>query len=132
MEYLQESQDEVYREPENGGIWLVWLMLPLVLLLFRKNTFWILLIVVLAPINSELHAMGFDSLWHNAEQRAFEAYLEENYERVELLSSDNSLLGSASFMAGKYTIAYDSFAKGDSAEFFLQPGKRAGISAQTR
>jgi len=122
VENLLERQDEAYREPENGGIWLVWLMMPLVLLLFRKNTFWILLIAVLAPIDGELHAMDFDSLWHNTEQRAFEAYANEKYDRVELLSSDNRLLGSALFMAGKYQAAYESFAEGNSAESYYNRG----------
>jgi Ca-activated chloride channel family protein len=122
VNYLQEHQDEAYREPENGGIWLVWLMLPLVLLLFRKNTFWILLIAVLVPMDSELHAMDFDSLWYNTEQRAFEAYQNEKYDSVGLLSSDKRLLGSALFKAGKYQAAYESFSRGNSAGYFYNRG----------
>ena len=46
------------RMPENSGYWLVWLILPFSLLLFRKNTIWILLIVFLAPVEQKQRAGG--------------------------------------------------------------------------
>ncbi|MFT5657019.1 MAG: Ca-activated chloride channel family protein [Gammaproteobacteria bacterium] len=114
--------DEIVDEgtrPENGGFWLVWLMLPLALLLFRQNVLWVVLIAVLAPVSNESYAMDFDALWMNAEQQAFSAYQKGDYAQAEKLSSDATLIGSALFQSQNYAAGYEVFSsQADSSQSF--------------
>ena len=108
---------------ENSGALIVWLMLPIALLLFRKNVFWIVLIAITAPVDNNLYAMDFSELWRSAEQRAFSAYQKGNYQQVILLSKDPSLVGAALFEAKDYGAAFDSFSlQSNSAESFYNQG----------
>ncbi len=90
-----DNESESLRLPENAGYWLVWLILPLSLLLFRKNTIWLLLITIFAPADQKLYAMDWNEFWLNDEQRAFQAYQQGDYELVEELSNKPSLIGRA-------------------------------------
>lgn len=104
---------------ENSGALIVWLMLPLALLLFRKNMLCIILIAVIAPVDNNLYAMDFKALWRNAEQRAFSAFENGNYQQVITLSVNPSLLGAALFEAKDYGAAYEAYSQqGDSAQSF--------------
>ena len=110
------------RMPENSGYWLVWLILPFSLLLFRKNTIWSLLIVFLAPAEQKLYAVEWNELWFNDEQRAFMAYQQGNYERIENLSKDPMLVGSAYYRLQKYTEADKAFSQKTTARLLYNRG----------
>lgn len=104
---------------ENSGALIVWLMLPMVLLLFRKNVLWIVLIAVIAPVDNNLYAMDFSELWRNTEQRAFSAYEKGDYQQVIKLSDNPSLVGAALFEAKDYSAAYNAFSQqSDTAQSF--------------
>lgn len=111
-----DSDDPAF---ENSGVLIVWLMLPIALILFRKNLLWLVLIAVMAPVDNQLYAMDLKGLWRNAEQRAFSAYQQGNYQQVIRLSVNPSLLGSALFESKDFSAAYEVFSQqGDSAQSF--------------
>lgn len=118
-------------EWDNAGIWLVWAMLPMTLLLFRKNAFWILLIVfsspMIASLNNDFYAADYkedsfrdyNSIWLNSEQRAFRAYQDGNFEKAIELTNNAALAGAALYESERYSAAFDTFSKqADSAVSF--------------
>ncbi len=107
----QDREENSRRQAENGGFWLSWLMLPLTLLLFRKNTFWLLLVAMVMPADRELYAMEFTGLWSNREQRAFEAYQNGYYEQARKLTEDAYLSGVIRFKTQNYAAAKEEFSK---------------------
>lgn len=98
-------------EWENAGIWLVWLMLPMTLLLFRRNALWVGIIVTIMPINNDLYARDnkHNWLWTNVEQRAHRAYQNNDYLQVVQITSNPALVGAAQFKLQNYKLAFDAF-----------------------
>jgi len=103
------------REAANDGIWLVWIILPFALLLFRKNLLWIILVAVILPMEENAYATERDSIWQHREQRAFEAYRQGEFERSAELSRDALLQGSAHYRNGDYRQALENYRRDDSA-----------------
>ena len=131
LKAINEDTESV-RLPENGGYWLVWLALPFTLLLFRKNTIWLLLITVLAPAEQKLYAMDWDELWFNHEQRAFRAYQQGNYELVEKLSGNPMLIGSAFYRQEKYAEADETFSQQTTARALYNRGNALARQGQVQ
>lgn len=119
---IQDRDADSIREPENGGFWLVWLILPLTLLLFRKNSVWLLLIAIVMPSDRELYAMELNELWLNSEQRAFDAYHKGDYGAARDLSEDVFLTGSALFKSQDYARAIEYFSQENSARSLYNRG----------
>ena len=117
-----ESVDENLKTPANDGIWLVWLLLPFTLLLFRKNAFWVVLLAVTFPSDHPLYAMDFQSLWKHQNQRAFEAYQQGEYQRSITLTDDPLIKGAAYYRLNNFTEAATEFALPDTAEAWYNLG----------
>ena len=107
--------DKSVREASDDGAWLVWLMLPLVLLLFRRNLLFVLLLALVLQSEQELYAanpgaadFGADGsgaeakigkgyqLWAHPEKIAFNAYQRGDFETA-LENTDDPLLSGASY-----------------------------------
>ncbi len=110
------GDDLVERDAANEGYWLVWLMLPFTLLLFRRNQFWVLLFACWLPFHEDAGAVGWEDLLQHAERRAYEAFQRGDYDRVLDLSRDPLLKGSACYRLHRFDCAIDYFARHDSAE----------------
>ncbi len=118
----QDRETESLRKPENGGFWLVWLMLPLTLLLFRKNTLWLFIIAIAMPADREPYAMEFNELWLNSEQLAFEAYQKGNYDAARQLSENPYLTGAALFKLQDYAASIEIFSQENTARSIYNRG----------
>ncbi len=118
----EDSKERSLELPLNDGIWLVWFILPFALLLFRKNVFWVVMMVVLYPLDQKAYALDWQALWKNPEQRAFDAYRESDYKNAEVLSSNPQLKGSAYFRQKDFENAQSWFARQGSAESYYNLG----------
>ncbi|MDH3763079.1 MAG: tetratricopeptide repeat protein, partial [Gammaproteobacteria bacterium] len=110
VEASKQRQDD-NRETANDGIWLVWILLPFALLLFRRNLLWVLLIAVLLPLDHGAQAAGQDSIWQHRERDAYNAYQQGDYQRSATLSTSPLLQGAAYFRNGDYQQAVDAFSR---------------------
>jgi len=117
-----ESLDETLKTASNDGIWLVWLLLPFALLLFRKNAFWIVLLAVTFPSDRQLYAMDFLALWKHQNQQAFEAYQQGDYQRAITLTDDPMIRGVAYYRLNEFTEAAKAFELPDTAEAWFNRG----------
>ncbi len=110
------------RDAANDGVWLVWLMLPFSLLLFRKNLFWIVLLAVWLPPWDRAYAAERDTIWQHREQLAYEAYRQGDFERASELSEEPLLQASAYYRSGYYQKALEAFGHDDSAKSHYNRG----------
>ena len=109
--------DDSTREAADDGVWLVWLMLPLALLLFRRNQLWMLLILipVIAPAERGVYASEWDGFWTHPEKIAFQAYTRADYDTTLQMTGNALLRGASHYRDGNYKQALGQFDKGDSA-----------------
>ncbi|MDH3634779.1 MAG: VWA domain-containing protein [Gammaproteobacteria bacterium] len=111
----ERNADSSQRAAANDGAWIVWLVLPFALVLFRKNLIWMILLSVLIPGERELYAKEWDSFWQHREKLAYQYYLRGDYQSSLALSSDPRLQGAAYYRDGQYQQALEYFDVGDSA-----------------
>ena len=122
FDHSVDSEDRTLTLPVNDGVWLVWLILPLALLLFRKNALWIALLVLVLPAQQDAYALDWGNLWKNKEKQAYDAFQKGEYEQVKSLSSNPQLKGSAFYKEQDYENAESWFAQQGSAQSFYNRG----------
>jgi Ca-activated chloride channel family protein len=110
------------RSPANEGYWLIWLMLPFALLLFRRNLIWCLLAAVMLPVADDSRASDTISIWQHHERLAYQAFQRGSFDLAGELSTDPVLRGAAYYRLGRHDQALQSFALGDSAEAHYNRG----------
>ena len=117
-----QSDATTKRDAANDGVWLVWLMLPFGLLLFRKNLLWIVLMAVWLPPWDGAYAAEQGTIWQHRERLAYEAYQQGDFERASELSEAPLLQASAYYRSGFYQKALETFAQEDSAKSHYNRG----------
>ena len=100
---------------DDQGYWLVLLLLPVLLLSFRKGTVVVILIAPLLFTAQPVKALEWQDLWKTPDQQASEAMTAENYEAAKGLFQDSRWRGSAAFKAGDFDQAIADFSQDDSA-----------------
>jgi len=111
----QRDAESSEREAADDGVWLVWLMLPLALLLFRRNLLWILLVVLLLPVEHDAFAGGSSGFWTHSESIAVNAYRQGDYDTAIEMSAEPMLRGASYYRSGRLRQALQQFAEVDSA-----------------
>ncbi|WP_108127429.1 VWA domain-containing protein [Saccharospirillum mangrovi] len=95
-----------------------WLLLPALLLLLpwyrRGLVFAVPLLVVLT--GQPTPAMAAEPWWHNAEQRAYDAWRNGDIARSRALTQRPELLGQLAFDAGDYATAADAWSQSNRAD----------------
>jgi len=100
---------------DDQGYWLVLLLLPVLLLSFRKGTVVVILIAPLLFTAQPVKALEWQDLWQTPDQQASEAMTAENYEAAKGLFQDSRWRGSAAFKAGDFDQAIADFSQDESA-----------------
>ena len=100
---------------DDQGYWLVLLLLPVLLLSFRKGSVVVILIAPLLFTNQPVEALEWQDLWQTPDQQASEAMKAEDFEAAKDLFEDSRWRGSAAFKAGDFDQAIADFSQDDSA-----------------
>jgi Ca-activated chloride channel homolog len=111
----QRDAEESAREAADDGVWLVWLMLPLALLLFRRNMLWLLLVVLLFPVEQDAYASDSGGFWTHSERAAANAYRQGDFDTAIEISNEPMLRGASYYRNGRFQQALEQFAEVDSA-----------------
>ena len=124
---LLENNERSVEHWQNEGIWLLWLLLPAALLLFRKGylfstvmAFGLGISMVAMPQNS--YAFAWDDLWLNSDQQAHEALLKENTEEAKALFKAPEWKAAAAFRNGDFEESAGLFEKQQTAESHYNRG----------
>ncbi len=98
------------------GHWLVLLLLPVILYCFRRGVLLCFLLVPLAGLMpSKSYALGWDDLWKNKNQQAYEKLQQEQAAEAAKQFDQPDWKASAQYRAGDYEEAAKNFARSDNA-----------------
>lgn len=107
---------------DDQGFWLIILLVPVLLLSFRKN---IVAIALIAPVLMEpqsADASVWKDLWQTPDQQAAEALAAGDAATAQTLFEDSQWRASAAYRAGDYSAAIDDFIRSDSADAHYNRG----------
>jgi len=106
---------------DDQGFWLAFLLLPIILLSFRKGN---IAIMLLAPVlfSDPASALGWQDLWKTADQQASEAMDSGDAATAQSLFKDSQWRGSAAYKAGDYESAISDYLDFDSADSHYNRG----------
>ncbi|WP_413112417.1 tetratricopeptide repeat protein [Thaumasiovibrio sp. DFM-14] len=104
----------------NDGYWLIWPIMLILLMAFRKGVIWIVPVCLLLQPESAT-ASVLDGVWKNNDVQAHELYQQQQYDEAASRFNDPHWRGSAYYQAGDYTAAVDAYSQvGDhSADYNL-------------
>ncbi|CAA6825431.1 MAG: TPR domain protein in aerotolerance operon [uncultured Thiotrichaceae bacterium] len=109
---LEKATDKKINYSENAGIWLLFPIVVLMLLLFRKGYLFLLFIVVLQQ-PQPVYAFDWQSLWKTPDQRGQHAFEQGDFEYSEKLFKDKQWQASSAYEKGDYEAAEQLFAESD-------------------
>ncbi|MGV8837543.1 vWA domain-containing protein [Cellvibrio sp.] len=105
------------------GHWLVLLILPIILYCFRRGVLLCLFIVPLTALTpNKSYAFGWDDLWKNKNQQAYEKLQQEQAAEAAQQFDHPDWKASAQYRAGDYEEAAKNFAQSDSADAHYNRG----------
>lgn len=130
MKVEQKSEADQQRESQNiGDQWqdvgpyLIFLILPLMLVYFRRGVLVCLLAVLLNITSPQpVYANTWDSLWKTSDQQAQEKFNAKSYTDAADQFTDPLWQGSAHYKAGDYEKALSAFEKVDSPQSLYNQG----------
>ena len=108
---------ELWREQ---GPWLLLIIIPLVALLFRRGV--ILSLPLLLPLPPEAQAIGWDELWQNADQRAKQAFQQNQHQAASELFENPAWKASSLYRIEDYEQALQHWQNIDSADAHYNRG----------
>jgi Ca-activated chloride channel family protein len=97
----QAQQDLRLQQWQDRGPWLVLLILPWAALRFRKGLLSLAVLAVL-PWPHEAQALDWQSLWQTPDQRAQQAFDQQQYSEAAGQFEDSSWRAAAQYRAGQY------------------------------
>ncbi|MGP4844897.1 VWA domain-containing protein [Marinobacter sp. 1Y8] len=100
---------------QDDGYWLLWLMLPLALLAWRRGALLLVPLMLLPLIPQPAQAMDWDDLWSRPDQRG-EQLISADPAAAADKFSDPQWQGSALYRAGDFGTATERFSQVDTAE----------------
>ncbi len=121
----QETQkvDREFDSWYDRGHWLVILLLPVVLYCFRRGVLLSLLLIPLAGLSpTKSYALGWDDLWKNKNQQAYDQLQQEQATEAAQNFEDPEWKASAQYRAGDYAEAAKNFSQFDTANAHYNRG----------
>ena len=106
---------------DDQGFWLAFLVLPIILLSFRKGN---IAVILLAPIlfSDPASALSWQDLWKTADQQASEALQSGDAATAQTLFKDPQWRGSAAYKAGDYESAISDYLDYEDADSHYNRG----------
>ena len=98
------------------GAWLIFLLLPLALLVFRRGALPVIFLVFVLPMPVPSYASVWDDLWLRKDQQAAKIMEEKEYDKAAQMFKDSDWKGTAYYRGEKYKKAVESFSASNTAE----------------
>ncbi|WP_186289548.1 VWA domain-containing protein [Methylomonas koyamae] len=126
-----QNQDSnlLLQQWDEKGPWLLLLVLPWAAGQFRKGLLlWCLL--SLAPLPRNSYALDWQSLWKNPDQRAKQAFEQQQYQQAAEQFQDQAWRAAAQYKAGQYEQAAESLKHANSAEGHYNRGNALALAGR--
>jgi Ca-activated chloride channel homolog len=115
---------------EDQGYLLILLLLPMVLLLFRRGWIICLAPLLLVPLPNPAQAGVWDDLWLTADQQGQRAMTQENPESASQLFENPDWAGTAAYRSGDYERSAQHFSTQQSADALYNRGNALARAGQ--
>ena len=114
---------------QDRGPWLVWLVLPIALLAFRRG--WLLCLPLLALINpNPSYALDWQDLWQRSDQQGAKALQQGEPEKAAELFNNSEWQAAANYKAGKFEKAAEQYADNNNASSHYNHGNALARSGK--
>ncbi|MCQ8182009.1 VWA domain-containing protein [Methylomonas sp. SURF-1] len=126
-----QNQDSnlLLQQWDEKGPWLVLLVLPWAAVQFRKGLLlWCLL--SLAPLPRNGYALDWQSLWKTPDQRAKQAFEQQQYQQAAEQFQDQAWRAAAQYKAGQYEQAAETLKDANSAEGHYNRGNALALAGR--
>jgi Ca-activated chloride channel family protein len=107
---------------DDQGFWLIILLVPCLILSFRKGSVVAVLILPMLSLSEPVNASIWQDLWQNADQQGQQALEAGDAAKAQALFKDSQWRGSAAYRAGDYQAAIGDFITQDSADSHYNRG----------
>ncbi|WP_150912879.1 VWA domain-containing protein [Marinobacter halotolerans] len=114
-DWRESEQELTVNRWQDDGYWLLWLVIPLALLGWRRGAMILVLFTLLPLIPRPAQAQSWEQLWLREDQRAPEM-IRKDPEQAARDLEDPDLRGSALYRSGDYDRAAEAFANGDARD----------------
>ena len=101
---------------DDQGYWLAILLIPALILSFRRGALVVLLIAPILLSSEPVQALEWADLWQNADQQGLTALESGDPEAAQALFKDQQWRGSAAYKSGNYKQAIEDFAGADTVD----------------
>lgn len=125
----QPQQDLLLQQWQDNGPWLVLLIVPWAALRFRKGLLSLALLTVL-PWPHEAQALDWQSLWQTQNQRAQQAFNQQQYQQAAEQFDDPNWRAAAQFRAGQYQQAAETLKDTQTADGHYNRGNALAKAGQ--
>ncbi|MFZ2168927.1 MAG: VWA domain-containing protein [Methylococcaceae bacterium] len=125
----KENKNLLLDQWADKGPWVLLLVLPLAALSFRKGLLCFALLLLL-PLPKNSYAFEWQDLWLTKDQRAQQAYKNNQFEQAAKLFENPDWKAAAHYKAGKYDKALESLKKNQSALSTYNQGNALAQSGQ--
>lgn len=120
---LEESNDREVEHWTNVGIWLSLLLVPFVLVLFRRGVlFSVAFAILLLPQTDTVYAFEWDALWKNNDQRGKIALDNQQLDKAQTLFSTPDWQAAAAYRKGDFKEAADLYSELTTADAYYNLG----------
>lgn len=117
LQITKTDDGQNFDEQHDAGYWLVLLLLPIAMLAFRRQVFWVVLpMLVVAPEDG--YAFSWQDLWLSKDQQAVNALAAGDASRAAELFTDEIWQAVAQYKAGEYARAAELFEAATGADAF--------------
>ena len=107
---------------DDQGFWIILLLVPLLILCFRRDAIAIILIAPLYGLSNPADASLWQDLWQTPDQQGAQALEAGDASGAQMLFEDTQWRGSAAYKAGDFESAINEFAASDSADSHYNRG----------
>ncbi len=115
---------------DDQGFWLIFLLLPLLILCFRKGAIVILVFLPMSFNSPSVVAFEWQDLWKTPDQRGAELLESGDAKSAQAIFDDPRWRGSAAYKANNYTQAASDFAQDNSATGHYNRGNALARAGQ--
>lgn len=128
-QWQDTDEDHTTTRRQDDGYWLLWLVLPLALLGWRRGALAVITVSLVWLPSGPARALDWDGLWQTPEQRAPELIREDPASAASQLS-DPLWKGTAMYRGGQYEGAANAFSFSDSADGHYNRGNALAQAGQ--
>ncbi len=124
-----QDANRLLQQWDEKGPWLLLLVLPWAALRFRKGLiFWLGLCLI--PLPRQSQALDWQSLWHNSNQQAEQAFKQQQYQQAAEAFQNPDWRAAAQYKAGEYQQAAETLKNAQTADEHYNRGNALAQAGQ--